>query len=108
MRLVLLAAFAAALILFGCVTGNSPDQPNETPATPSVEVPVATPSVDAPVTAPVTEPVTKTSSKHHKRHHHHHRHRHPANQPEPAAGTANNPEVPQTSTPFVWNGFLSN
>jgi hypothetical protein len=104
MRLVLLAAFAAALILFVCVTGNSPDQPNETPATPSVGVPASAPSVEA----PVTEPVTKTSTKQHKRHHHHHRHRHPAKQPEPAAGTASNPEVPQTSTPFEWNGSQSN
>jgi PBP1b-binding outer membrane lipoprotein LpoB len=98
MRLVLLAAFAAALILFGCVTGNSPDQPNETPATPSVSVPVSTPSVEA----PVTEPVTKTSTKQPKHHHHHHRRRHPAQQPEPAAGTAN-------QTPFFfWNGSQSN
>jgi hypothetical protein len=103
MRLALLAAFAAALIIFGC-SNLSDDPAVEAPATPSVEAPVTTPSVDAPVTVPVT----KTSAKHHKRHHHHHRHRHPAKQPEPAAGTAKNPEVPQTSTPFEWNGLQSN
>jgi hypothetical protein len=91
MRLVLLAAFAAALILFGCVTGNSPDQPIETPAAPSVAVPV-TPSVDVPVTVPVT----KTSTKHHKHRKHHHKHRHPARLPESEAPTANNPVMPQT------------
>jgi hypothetical protein len=101
MRLALLAAFAAALLIFGC--SNLSDEPVETPATPSVDGSVTTPSVNVPVTAPVT----KTSAKHHKRHHHHHRHRHPAKQPEPAAGTANNPEVPQTSTPFEWNGWQS-
>jgi hypothetical protein len=105
MRLALLAAFAAALIIFGC--SNLSDDPVETPAAPSVEAPVSTPSVDVPVKAPVTEPVTKTSPKHHKRNHHHHRHRHPAKQPEPAAETANNPEVPQTQTPFEWNGWQS-
>jgi hypothetical protein len=80
MRLILLAAFAAALILFGC--SNLSDDPVETPATPSVNVPAATPSVVAPVATPcvdvpATVPVTKTSAKHRKRHHHHHRHRHP-------------------------------
>ena len=113
MRLALLAAFAAALIIFGC--SNLPDDPVETPATPSVHVPAATPSVVAPVATPsvavpATVPVAQPSAKHHKRHHHHHHHhRHSArHKPEPAAGTANNPEVPQTSTPFEWNGWQSN
>ena len=83
MRLTLLAAFAAALILFGC--NNSSDDPVETPATPSVNVPAAAPSVEAPVATPsvdvpATAPVAKQCAKHRKRHHHHHRHRHPARQ----------------------------
>ena len=80
MRLKLLAAFAAALIIFGC--SNLSDDPVETPATPSVNAPAVTPGVVAPVATPcvdvpATVPVAKTSAKHRKRHHHHHRHRHP-------------------------------
>ena len=83
MRLALLAAFAAALIIFGC--SNLSDDPVETPATPSVNVPAAAPSVEAPVATPsvdvpATAPVAKPCAKHRKRHHHHHRHRHPARQ----------------------------
>jgi hypothetical protein len=103
----LLAAFAAALVIYGC--SNWSDESAETPAALSISVPVSAPSVEAPVTVPSVEaPVTKTSSKHRKHHHHHHRHRHPAEQPEPAAGTASNPEIPQTSTPFELNGWQSN
>jgi hypothetical protein len=98
MRLLLLAAFAAALLIFGC--SNLTDGPAETPATPSVQVAVATPSVEAPVTAPVT----KTSTKHRKHRKHHHKHRLPAKQPEPTAEPANNPVVTQPQTPFEWNG----
>jgi hypothetical protein len=103
MRLALLAAFAAALIIFCGVAGNSPDAPVEKPATPSVEAPVTTPSVEVPATAPVV----KTRAKHHKHRTHRHKHRHPAKQPEPAATAADNPVTPQPETPFEWNGWQS-
>ena len=93
MRLALLAAFAAALLIFGC--SNLSDAPVETLATPSVEV-------------PVSAPVTKTRTKHHKHRKPHHKHRHPAKLPEPTAEPADNPVVNQPQTPFVWNGWQSN